>query len=348
MHVLKFFLNTLLLVVVVAGGVFGFVYRKELAHEATVLAAKVMDRLQEVSGTQYATKGPAPAPKPEAAKPAPAVPPAPVLVASPPPPAPSEAAPPAAASYPPDDYSPQPPPAPAKQAADAPAAPAPEPQAPAPQAASEQPEPVPYAEQPLPPPGYPSMPYQGYPPPMAYGDQGAPPQPEETLVPPPSAPMPPWMAANENDAQQQQQQQAAVPQDPRQDEDRTSRAAPPRPARSEMSGETRATWIEARRAFWDQDIAKTEAAYLKLIKDNPDEADLPGELGNVYLAQGRVDDAADQYLEAGRRLLKASNRGRARLLVNDISRLDHAKAEQLRQEIQAQQSQRRSQGGRAY
>lgn len=335
MHVLKFFLNTLLLIVIVTAGVFGFVHRKELGHEVATFSTKVVNRLKEVSGTQYMTAESVATPKQVAAKTAPEAAPSTVVVAPPPAPAPTPAAaaPQGTVSYPPDDYAPQPPPAPVAEVAPPPAA---APVEPEPQ------QPAPFYGQPQPP-----MPYQGYMPQMGQmGQMGqepmAPPSQEEV---PSADTAPPQMAATEPASQQRP---AFSPEDGGRPSfaERQRGTRPGRPA--EVSAEVRTAWIEARRAFWNQDIAKAEAAYVKLSTENAAEADLPGELGNLYLSQGRVDDASEQYLEAGRRLLKGSNRGRAGSVVNILSRLDHAKAEQLRQEMFEQQGRRKPQERRAY
>ncbi|MFN3075553.1 MAG: hypothetical protein ABT940_01485 [Alphaproteobacteria bacterium] len=109
-----------------------------------------------------------------------------------------------------------------------------------------------------------------------------------------------------------------------------SRAAAPA---SQMESSLRTSWVEARQAFWAQDLARAEEIYLRLVRDNADEADLPGELGNVYLVEGRVSEASDQYLEAGLRAIRAGNRARAGAVVAILARVDRAKADLLRQKL---------------
>ncbi len=97
----------------------------------------------------------------------------------------------------------------------------------------------------------------------------------------------------------------------------------------------REAWITARRAFWEQDPSVAEKAYQALIRDYPDEPDLPGELGNIYLHQGRWPEAADLYYEAGLRTMRSSNRGRVGAVIRILRSLDPAKAEALRQKMTA-------------
>ncbi len=56
----------------------------------------------------------------------------------------------------------------------------------------------------------------------------------------------------------------------------------------------------ARKAFWSGDSDAAEKIYLQLIATHPDNADLRGELGNLYYNTARPEDAARLYFEAGK------------------------------------------------
>ncbi|MEO5373493.1 MAG: hypothetical protein H7840_04355 [Alphaproteobacteria bacterium] len=340
MHVLAFFFRTLLFVSILVGAVLGVLYRQDVVREAANLSAKVMAKAHEAGLIRDSKPAPAkPAPvlarqdsparvEPRPAPMAPPAPaPAPVAAAE----APARTAP-ALPSYPPEDYAPPTPvadvqmPAPSRG------------QDPAPQAMAE-PQPFPpggfYGQPPLPPPGYPAFPQM--PAPAAAGEtlqgqggqgqggqgQGGEQQAMAESAPPPFPPAYPAMPhrwEQQASAQQVGAQQA-------------ERSAPARRQVPTVAPATREAWAEARRLFWVQDLQGAEQAYQKLASENADEPDLPGELGNLYLVQGRIDEAIDQYYEAGVRALKGGNRGRAGSVVAVLSRMDEGKAEALRRQI---------------
>ncbi|MCB0058279.1 MAG: hypothetical protein KDE45_14685 [Caldilineaceae bacterium] len=64
----------------------------------------------------------------------------------------------------------------------------------------------------------------------------------------------------------------------------------------------------ARRAFWDGEFEAAEAAYMDLVAVYPEDADLFGELGNLYEAMGQEALALDAYYEAGVRLKRGDFR----------------------------------------
>jgi hypothetical protein len=67
----------------------------------------------------------------------------------------------------------------------------------------------------------------------------------------------------------------------------------------------------ARAAYWDGRLNDAERIYLALLKRWPDDPDLFGELGNLYLAQGLDGRAADAYYAAGLRLARQGDAARA-------------------------------------
>jgi len=81
---------------------------------------------------------------------------------------------------------------------------------------------------------------------------------------------------------------------------RPSAAAPSAPASSVLSYEELVQ--QARRSFWNGDFEAAERAYMDVIGRHPEDADVYGELGNLYVAMGRNALALDAYFEAGLRL----------------------------------------------
>lgn len=65
----------------------------------------------------------------------------------------------------------------------------------------------------------------------------------------------------------------------------------------------RASMVQtARRAFWNGDLEAAEAAYMDAIARYPDDPDLFGELGNLYVSIGRQQRALDAFYESALRL----------------------------------------------
>lgn len=144
----------------------------------------------------------------------------------------------------------------------------------------------------------------------------------------PAAPPPPPAAARAPEPAPQPVPQPAMVQPPEQAK------APPRAAAGrevEMSPALRAAWAEARRAYWSQDLPAARDKYLALVKENTNEPDIAGELGNVYFTEGRYQDAAAQYYEAGMRMVRSRNPGAAGSVIGILHRLDPAQANALRQ-----------------
>jgi hypothetical protein len=59
---------------------------------------------------------------------------------------------------------------------------------------------------------------------------------------------------------------------------------------------------QARRLFWNGEFEAAETAYMELVTRFPSDADLFGELGNLYRGMGRPEQARDAYYAAGLRL----------------------------------------------
>ncbi len=58
----------------------------------------------------------------------------------------------------------------------------------------------------------------------------------------------------------------------------------------------------ARKAFWNGDFEVAETRYMEAISRFPEDADLFGELGNLYQSMGENDLSMEAYFEAGMRL----------------------------------------------
>jgi hypothetical protein len=85
----------------------------------------------------------------------------------------------------------------------------------------------------------------------------------------------------------------------------------------------------AREAYWLHDYEQAETIYRELTALEPDNPDWYGELGNMYFSQGKWDESASAYYEAGARLVKAGRLARARDLVKVIRGLNGSQAQEL-------------------
>ena len=107
----------------------------------------------------------------------------------------------------------------------------------------------------------------------------------------------------------------------------------------------------ARAAFARSDIDQSISLYHELLKQEPDDVDARGELGNVLLGAGRFQEASQTYYETALRLARSGDGGRARALEQIIRRNDPDLAGRLENELKAltvsgKQSARRSLGDR--
>lgn len=86
---------------------------------------------------------------------------------------------------------------------------------------------------------------------------------------------------------------------------------------------------QARQSYWQRDVNAAIENYRLAIKADPNQPDAYGELGNIYLSQGRYREAAEVYYEAATRLLE-DGRGRQALpLLHIMYRLDPERASRL-------------------
>jgi tetratricopeptide (TPR) repeat protein len=85
----------------------------------------------------------------------------------------------------------------------------------------------------------------------------------------------------------------------------------------------------AREAFWLHNYDAAEKNYRALAELEPRNPDGYGELGNMYFTQGRWEEAAAAYYEAGIRLVREGHIQTARDLVNVIRGLNGSQAGEL-------------------
>ena len=104
-------------------------------------------------------------------------------------------------------------------------------------------------------------------------------------------------------------------------------------AETETGGNIQARLEEARQAYWKRDIAGAEARYKGLVNDAPDNADIKGELGNLYFSQRRIPEAAEMYHQAGLQLIKDGNTQQVMGLVGVLQNIAPEKAADLRNRL---------------
>ena len=89
--------------------------------------------------------------------------------------------------------------------------------------------------------------------------------------------------------------------------------------------------INARNAFNQGKVNRSEKLYLELTQLDNDNPDIFGELGNVYYSQGKWDEAGQVYYEAAVRLIATGNHNQVAYLQRVIGGLNKEHAEKLSQ-----------------
>jgi len=92
-------------------------------------------------------------------------------------------------------------------------------------------------------------------------------------------------------------------------------------------------WRQARSSVWQGDLDSAVSHYRQLISQQPENYDAYGEMGNVLLAQSRVDEATQAYAIAARLIYRSGNREIAYRVVDIVRQLDSRQAENLRREF---------------
>ena len=101
---------------------------------------------------------------------------------------------------------------------------------------------------------------------------------------------------------------------------------------------------QAREAYARGDSDTAVKAYTDFLGKNADSIDGHGELGNVYYMTGRLQEAAQSYYEAAKRMIDQNQIDRAQALLAPIGQVNPALAGELQQKM-AQQAQPQQQGG---
>lgn len=107
---------------------------------------------------------------------------------------------------------------------------------------------------------------------------------------------------------------------------------------SEKNPDVRASWITARKSYYQRNYELSEKSYQQVIDNTEDNYDAYGELGNVYFNQGKNKQAAAAYYGAAAIFVRTGNLSRARSLIGLLRRLDRSKADELQQLIDTESS----------
>lgn len=89
----------------------------------------------------------------------------------------------------------------------------------------------------------------------------------------------------------------------------------------------------ARQTYWNRDLKGAEALYKSLVADAPTNADIKGELGNLYFAQRRMKEAADMYHRTGIQLIADGNTRQVMSLVGVLQNIAPDRAADLRRRL---------------
>lgn len=111
------------------------------------------------------------------------------------------------------------------------------------------------------------------------------------------------------------------------------RAAAPTASAPATQAAPQTTVMRARLAFADGDVARAIGLYRERVRQAPDDADAMGELGNVLLTSGRLQEAAQSFYEAGLVMLKRGDLARAQALAPIVRRGNGALADDLDRQI---------------
>jgi len=95
---------------------------------------------------------------------------------------------------------------------------------------------------------------------------------------------------------------------------------------------------QARQAFWSRDLVTAEKLYMQLIKNDVQNTDAWGELGNLYYLQAKWPQAATAYTEAALRLLDKGEYPRAMFLHYIVRGLDPRQASRVDEQLRRMQT----------
>ena len=94
-----------------------------------------------------------------------------------------------------------------------------------------------------------------------------------------------------------------------------------------------ATVMRARAAFADGDVTRAIMLYRERVRQARADADAMGELGNVLMTSGRLQEAAQAFYDAGLALLKRGDAARAQAMAQIVRRGNGALADDLERQI---------------
>jgi tetratricopeptide (TPR) repeat protein len=96
--------------------------------------------------------------------------------------------------------------------------------------------------------------------------------------------------------------------------------------------------IKARREYWKKQFNTSIESYRQLIEQQPHNADLRGELGNVFYAMNDYTAAANHYYEAADLLIKQGKINRARQLLAPITAMQRQLGDRLESRLKHPQN----------
>lgn len=115
-------------------------------------------------------------------------------------------------------------------------------------------------------------------------------------------------------------------------------AQAPAPSAQSQSSQTPAADIQsrltqARQTYWNRDLVKAETLYKSLVSEAPTNADIKGELGNLYFSQRRMVEAAEMYHQTGLQLISNGNTQQIMSLIGVLQSIAPDKAADLRNRL---------------
>lgn len=105
------------------------------------------------------------------------------------------------------------------------------------------------------------------------------------------------------------------------------------PAEDKPGADSTQLLAQARQAFWYGDMASSEQYYLELSNIENQDADVFGELGNVYYAQGKWKQAGEAFYQAALRLHESGQTSQLHYLQRVINGLDAEQGKKLSQQL---------------
>ena len=89
----------------------------------------------------------------------------------------------------------------------------------------------------------------------------------------------------------------------------------------------------ARQAYWSGEEEKAIAIYQTLIESYPEDADLRGELGNIFFKRGNLDMAYEYYVQTVQLLAQSGQQDRVKTFIGMVSQSDADMAKRLQAHV---------------